>query len=75
MNLSFCEKWELTKIKCRECTQKYCSEKKKKTCELKRNLEQRFINMSKQLDNQNDVDDDTKKNYIRIKCKLEDIYI
>ena len=35
MNLSFCEKWEIIKIKCREYTQKYCSDKKKKTCDLK----------------------------------------
>ena len=26
--------------------------------------------MSNELDNQNDVDDDTKKDYVRIKCKL-----
>ena len=74
MNLSFCERWELIKIRCREFTQIYCTEKKKKTNELKRILEQRLAIISKELDNKNFIDDVSKREYVRIKCNLEDIY-
>ena len=74
MNLSFCERWELTKIKCREYTQKYCARKKCKAKELKRILEEKFVNITRTIDEQSYIDDVTKKEYLRIESALDDLY-
>ena len=74
MSLSFSERWELIKIKCREFTQKYCKQLKSKINTLKTNLEQQLTKLSEELDNQVEIDDEIKKDYIRIKCKLAYTY-
>ena len=74
LSLSFSERWELIKIKCREFTQKYCKQLKSKINTLKTNLEQQLTKLSEELDNQVEIDDEIKKDYIRIKCKLENTY-
>ena len=62
------------KIKCREFTQKYCKQLKSKINTLKINLEQHLTKLSEELDNQVEIDDEIKKDYITIKCKLENMY-
>ena len=61
MSLSFSERWELIKIKCREFTQKYCKQLKSKTNMLKINLEQQMTKLSGKLDNQAETDEEIKK--------------
>ena len=41
---------------------------------MKTNLEQQLTKLSEELDNQVEIDDEIKKDYIRIKCKLENTY-
>ena len=73
-NVSFCEKWEMVKIKCREFTQRFCAKNKNKDDLLRKDLEKKIGIIQNKVDGVDVIDEQMKKEYIRVKHELEDLY-
>jgi len=73
-NVNFCDKWEMLKIKCREFTQRFCAQNKKCEDVLRRDLEKKLKMIQNEIDEVDVIDEQTKKEFIRVKYELEELY-